>query len=118
MKLSRKAFSFVEVMIGVIILLVTITGCLLTYLYCVVLNDSSHNLVVAINDAQFVLEQMKSLAYGDIATYTPPSFSSLLNESITLNRVIGAQMATVTVTVSWQERQQTRNFSLTTYIAK
>jgi len=105
-------------MVGVIILLIVISGCLVTYIHCVALNDSSQNLVVAINDAQYVLEQMKSLAFGDIATYTAPAFSNLPSETITLNRIIGTSMATVTVGVSWQERKRSRTFSMTTYLAK
>lgn len=118
MKFSYRAFSLVELMVGMIILLVVISGCLMTYIYCVVLNDSSHNLVMAINDAQHVLEQMKSLAYGDISTYVAPAFSNLPSEAITLDRIIGASIATITVHVSWSERQRSRTFSMATYVAK
>ncbi|MFH0827323.1 MAG: prepilin-type N-terminal cleavage/methylation domain-containing protein [Candidatus Omnitrophota bacterium] len=118
MKFSSRAFSLVELMVGVIILLFVISGCLMTYIHCVVLNDSSQNLAVAINDAQYVLEQMRSLAFGNIATYVAPVFSNLPSEAITLNRIIGASMATITVQVSWQERQRSRTFSITTYVAK
>jgi len=118
MRFSYNAFSLVELMVSIIILMVVISGCLLTYIYCVLLNDTSHNLVVAVNDAQYVLEQIKSLAYGDIATYTDPAFSNLPSEVVTLNRVMGASMSTITVNVSWQERTRSRTFSLTTYVAK
>ncbi|KPK96933.1 MAG: hypothetical protein AMJ95_11700 [Omnitrophica WOR_2 bacterium SM23_72] len=105
-------------MVGIVILLIVISGCLMTYIHCIALNDSSQNLFVAINDAQYVLEQMKSLAFGDISTYVAPVFSNLPSETITLSRSIGTSMATVTVTVSWQERQRSRTFSITTYLAK
>ena len=105
-------------MIGVVILLVVLSGCLLTFIHCAVLNDSSQNLTTAINDAQYVLEQIRGLAYSNISSYVLPSLNNLPSETMTLDRTIGASMATITVHVSWQERLRSRTFSLTTYVAK
>jgi prepilin-type N-terminal cleavage/methylation domain-containing protein len=118
MRSSRKAFTLIELLIAIVILLVVITGTLLTYLSCVVLNDSGHNLTVAVNDAQTVLEQVKSLAYNQIAAYTPPVFTNLTDENVALSKAIGSQMATIIVTVSWVERQRARALSLKTYVAR
>lgn len=118
MRLRCKGFSLIELMLGVAILTVVITASLLTFINCILLNDASRNLVTAANDAQYVLEQIKTLDYNSISSYTAPAFSSLLNETITLNRSIGAALSTVTVNVNWQEKQNTRNFSLSTYFAK
>lgn len=117
-KFSHKAFTLLELMVAVVILLVVISGCLLTYIYCILLNETSHNLAVAVNDAQFVLEQIKSLAYSDIAAYAPPPFNNLPGEAVTLNRAITAHMSTITVNVGWEEKQRARNLSFTTYVAK
>ena len=116
-KLKRRGFSLVELMIGVAILVIAITGMLLTYVHCMLLNEASRSLATATNDAQYVLEHMRSLTYSALAGYTPPAFTNLPAEAISLTRSIGATLATITVTVSWQERQGARSFSITTYIA-
>lgn len=118
MRLSYSGFSLIEVMLGVAILAVVITASLLTFVNCVLLNDASRNLVTASNDAQYVLEQIKALDYNSISSYAAPEFSNLSNEMITINRSIGATLSTVTVNVNWQENQNTKNFSLSTYFAK
>lgn len=115
---GSRAFSLIELMTAAAILVVVITGSLLTYINCMLLNDSSRNLVTAANDAQYVLEQIKALDYSSISAYTPPSFSNLSGETVTLTNSIGATLATVTVNVSWTENQTTKSFSLSTYFAK
>lgn len=72
---------------------------------------------MAVNDAQYVLEQVKGLAYSDIESYTPPTFANLNNETIALTTSMGSLIGEVTVNVSWIERQRQRNFALTTRIA-
>ena len=118
MGLGHKGFSLIEIMLGVAILTVVITAALLTFVNCILLNDASRNYVSAANDAQYVLEQIKALDYNSISSYTAPAFSSLANETITINRSIGATLSTVTVNVNWQENQNTKNFSLSAYFAK
>mgnify|MGYP001606235697 CR=1 FL=1 len=118
MRFSGRGFSLVELMFGVAILLVVICGSLLTFVYCMLLNESSKNLTIATNDAQYVLEQIKALPYNGISSYTPPTFTDLPNETITLDRTIGASISTIAVNVNWQERQNSRSISLSTYIAK
>ena len=103
-----------ELMIGVAIILIVLVGTLLSFVQLMLLNEASKNLVIAANDAQYVLEQMKNEAYDDLASYTAPTFDNLNSEAITLTRSIGANLATVTVGVSWQERANARNFSLST----
>ncbi|MDP2043597.1 MAG: hypothetical protein Q8K15_00325, partial [Candidatus Omnitrophota bacterium] len=82
------------------------------------LADSSVNLTIAANDTQYVLEQLKSTAYDAISSYSAPVFYNLPGEAITLSRSVGANLATLTVNVSWQEKNQAKNFSLSTCIAK
>lgn len=105
-------------MAAVVITLLVITGAALSFVQLVFLADSSVNLTIAANDAQYVLEQLKGIAYGTISSYSAPVFYNLPGESITLSRSVGANLATITVDVNWQERNQARNFSLSTYIAK
>lgn len=105
-------------MVAVAITLFVITGSALSFVQLMFLANSSVNLTIAANDAQYVLEQLKGIAYGGIASYSAPVFYNLTNETVTLTRSVGANLADITVAVSWQERNQARNFSLSTYIAK
>lgn len=115
---NKKAFTLLELMFVVAITLLVITGASLSFVQLMFLADSSVNLTIAATDAQYVLEQLKGLAYEAISSYTAPVFYNLPAETITLTRSVGVNLADITVAVSWQERKQTRNFSLSTYIAK
>ena len=118
MRLSKKGYSLLEVVIGSGILIVVLTASMLAYVQCILLNDASNNLARAANDAQFILEQIKSLPYEDIAGYSAPAFNNLPEETVALARSVGAKMASVTVNLTWKERQINRNFSLSTYVSK
>ena len=118
---NKKAFTLVEAMVAVFILLTIGSGILVSFIYCMILDETNRNSVIAANDAQYVLEQIKSLTYGDIAGYSAPVFTNFGvsgEETITLNRNIGAKIAEVTVNVQWRERGRNRQFSLSTAIAK
>jgi len=106
-------------MAGVVILLVVISGSFLTFLHLMFLGDSTRNLMIGVNDAQYVLEQIKSEPYTSISSYSAPNLKNIgPSESITLNRNVGANLATITVNVNWQEKNQAKNYSLSTCIAK
>lgn len=116
--LSLTGFTLLELLTAAAILVVVISGLLLTFVYCTVLNESNNNLVKATNDAQYVLEQIKGLPYEEISSYTPPVFGNLENESVTVSRTIGSTISEITVNVSWNERNGQKNFLLSTRIAK
>ena len=118
MKSSSKGVTLLELMISVAILLIVISGLFVTFVYCILMNESNNNLVKAANDAQYVLEQVKGLDYDSISTYSAPEFSNLPSETINLSRVPGSQITEVTVNVNWVERQRQRNFQLSTRIAR
>ncbi len=113
-----KGFTLSELMIAAAILLIAVLGLLAAFINCMLLNESNNNLVTAVNDAQYILEQLKGLSYSEIAAYTPPVLNNLSNETISLSRSIGTRIAEVTVDVSWTERQRSRNFQLSTRIAQ
>jgi type II secretory pathway pseudopilin PulG len=117
MKLSDKGLSLLELMVTVGILAIVISGLLLTLVSCILLNQSNSNLVIAANDAQYALEQIKNLDYNDIDDYDPPAFNNLQNEDIIFTHNIGTEIATITINVTWTERQRQRSFVLSTYIA-
>ena len=117
-----KGFTLSELMIAAAIILIAILGLFTAIINCILLNESNNNLVMAVNDAQYVLEQIKGLAYDNIndfiTAFDPLQFSDLYNQSITFpNTVIGTSIANITVEVNWDERQRQRNFTLSTRIA-
>jgi len=115
-KKNVQAFTLLELVIAVGIMLTVIAGLFVASLNCMFLNQTNSNLVIAANDAQYVLEQLKGLAYTDIEDYSPPVFTNLENENIPAPAVtqIKAGLKEVTVNVNWTERQRPRTFSLST----
>ncbi len=111
-------FTLLELMVVVGVLGVVVTGLLGASISCLLLNESNNSLVKAVNDAQYVLEQVKGLPYSSISSYSVPLFNNLTNEDVTITSSVGLNIAEVTVNVSWTERQRGKDFSLTTRIAK
>ena len=122
-KLSGRGFTLSELMIASAIILIAILGLFTAIINCILLNESNNNLVMAVNDAQYVLEQIKGLAYDNIndfiTVFDQSQFRDLNNQSITFpNTVIGTSIANITVEVNWDERQRQRNFTLSTRVAR
>jgi len=122
MKLSNKGFTLLELMITTGILLVVVSGLLVTFVYCLLLNESNNNLVIAANDAQAVLEEVKGLSYnqiqGYVSSFNSGKFTHLSDETVSFpNPVFSAGITEITVNVSWTERQRARDFGLSTRIA-
>jgi prepilin-type N-terminal cleavage/methylation domain-containing protein len=116
---NKRGFTLIELMTAVAIVLLVITGSLLSFMHLMFLADSSINLTIAANDAQYVLEQLKGVpTYAAISSYVAPTLNNLSEETITLNRSVGPNLANITVNVNWREKNQARNFSLSTCIAR
>ena len=126
----KKAFTLVELMIATGILVAALGAILVAFLASLLLNESNNNLVVATEDAQYILEAVKGLSYGTIGCSGPalltylqtnnliPQFK-LKEESITFNLDCSqTNIVGVTVHVSWNEGQRQRDFPLSTYIAQ
>lgn len=112
----KKSFTLLELTIAVAITMVVISSSLIVFVKCITLNESNANLVIAANDAQYVLEGMKSLAFNDIdSLYALPSLTNLDNEAISLTvQEIYSGVKEVTCTVNWREKSRLKNFSLVT----
>jgi len=119
-KAKNKAFTLLELLMALGILVIAILAVLSCFINCLFLNESNNNLVIAANDAQYVLEKIKALPYDSIAGYTPPVFNHLNNEAVSLsdNHAVGLNLWEVAVDVSWAERQRSRNFTLSTRIVR
>lgn len=108
-------------MITSAILLIAIAGLLSVYVNALLLDETNHEKVIAANDAQYVLEQVKGTAFADIEDYHSPVLNNLQNEDIsdpTVTAVPGStRVKEVTVTVNWTgKRGRAGSFSLTTRI--
>lgn len=114
----KKGMSLFEVVVSVALLLTATCAALGAVVYCIVLTSASSHYTLAVSDAQFVLEQIKGLAFASIAAYSPPALSNLPNENITVTAV-GASptLIKVTVNVSWDEFAQSRVYSISTYFS-
>ncbi|MDP3732712.1 MAG: hypothetical protein Q8R31_06825 [Candidatus Omnitrophota bacterium] len=114
------AFTLIELVVSTGILLIVISGLLVTFISCILMNESNNNMVIAVSDAQYVLEQIKGLAYNNIDAYTPPTFTNLHNETVPNPNVVEivSGIKEVTVSVNWTERQREKTFSLSTRIAR
>ena len=117
----RSGFTFLELLIVSAILIIAIAGLLMAFVNCILLNDANNELVVATGDAQYVLEQIKSLAYNDINTYVPPVFTNLRSENIPAPTItqVSAGVKEITVNVTWTDKRgRQRSVSLATRIAR
>jgi len=116
---SLTGFTLLELMLAMAILIVAILGLLAVLIHSILMNESNNNLVTAVNDAQYVLEQIKALAYVDIDDYSPPNFT-ISNENIAPNvtiQDIDTMRKNITVNITWTERQRSRSVQLSTRIA-
>jgi len=123
MKFRRRGFSLIELMFGVFVLLVTIIAALSSSINSMFLNEASRNLVTASNDAQFVLEQIKTQSFSNIPTYissfSSTKFNNLAQEQVLFpNPVYTSNLDTITINITWNERNAARTFSITTRFAQ
>ena len=120
---SKKGFTLIELMFSVAILLVAIVASLSAIINSMLLIESSRNLVTASNDAQYVLEQIKSQSFADIPNYisslSTTKFTNLVDERVTFpSTLYTANLDTITVNITWKERNVTKTFSITTRFAQ
>jgi prepilin-type N-terminal cleavage/methylation domain-containing protein len=119
-KNSSSGFTLMELMVTAAILVVGVTGLLGAIINASILSQASHSKVVAVNDAQYVLEKLVDGTYADLSSHTEDNFTglNLNNESVFVSVSESSGIKTATVYVNWNEREKTRSFNLTTQIAQ
>jgi len=122
-KIDSRGFSLVELVFGVAILLIVAIGGLGSFINCMLLNRSNRDTGIAATDAQYVLEQIKAQGFSDISSYISgypaDQFTNLPGEVVSFpNPSYTSTLATITVQITWNERNAARNFSLTTRFAE
>jgi type II secretory pathway pseudopilin PulG len=127
LKSGCKGFSLLELMFGVSVLLTVVTGSLVSFMNCMFLNEFNRHLAIAANDAQYALEQIKAQNFSNIQTFigNPNNFSRAKNLPAANNETItfaytqnNLVLNTITIQVSWNERQAAKTFSITTRFAQ
>ena len=113
-KRRTRGFTLIELMVTALIVLTAICGLLLAIYNRVALDELNKQRVIAVNDAQSCLEEIKSLSYDNIIS----SYNcSCENESVTVTEPeTDLKMVIVTINRTW--RQKDESFSLSTLIAK
>lgn len=117
---SNAGFTLMELMVTVAILVVAITGLLAAFISASILGQANHNRVIAVNDAQYVLEKLVDGTYSDLSSYTDANFTNLNlnNESLYVGVSEASGVKTATVYVNWTDRQKNESFNITTQISQ
>jgi Tfp pilus assembly protein PilE len=113
-----KSITLVEIMVSLAIIVLVMSILLAAFVACTFLNESNSNLVIALNDAQYIMEEIAALPYDEVSSYVPQQFTNLNNEviSVTIND-ISSRVKQVNTRVSWTERsQRQRETTLSTYV--
>ncbi len=112
---KNKGFTLMELMVAVAILALVLAGLLMTYVSCILLNQTNINLTKASTEAQLILEELEGRSYAEIQSETIGVLDNL--EDGTAEIVVDDTKAArkeVVVEVSWIERNRDRNFKLFT----
>ncbi len=129
----RKALTIPEVLIATIFLAVVLSGILMLFINCMLLNEANRNSTTAIIHAQYILEEIRSTAFGSIQTEadngtwdldateleaSPYNLTTLNSEVIDTTVTAVGSLLEVAVDISWQDRRgRNRSDQLTTRIA-
>lgn len=117
----KKGFTLVEVMVASSILLVGIVSLLFFFVSIIALNETNNNFLIAATDAQFVLEDIKSLNYTEINSYlaqfNSAQFNNLINEVVNVTSTVTGNLREVSVNVNWDQKGRAQNFTLSTQVA-
>jgi prepilin-type N-terminal cleavage/methylation domain-containing protein len=118
MKLSDKGFTLAELLLAAAILAFVLSSLLLVFINCIILNESSRNLTVAVSHAEFALEEIKHQDFSSIASSTWDTSTIVSKGLIPLNSeslvitATGMSPKNINATVNWRDRA-VRNRSAT-----
>ena len=112
MKSSSKGFTLSELLLAAAILAFALSGLLLLFVNCMLLNAANRNLTIATSHAEFALEEIETTTFASIAsatwnnaTITSKGLTPLNNESIVIT-VTGTDLKNISVLASWLDRGQ------------
>ena len=112
---QTNAFTLPELLLTAAILAYSISAILVTYINSIALNEASRNLTTAVSHADYVLENIRNMAFASIAVnisngawnwdataITAKGLTALNSESTAVTSS-GANPLDVVVTVSWKD---------------
>lgn len=111
---KKKGLSLLELLVTVVIFLPALLALLLAFYNRLALEELNKQRVIAVNDAQSCLEEIKALSYESIVSSYDCACE---NEAVTVTEP-ESNLKMVTVEVNWTWRQKNESFSLSTFIAK
>lgn len=131
----NRGISLIEVLITLLIVVLALVGILQSYIYSVYLSQLNRDFTFAVNDAQDIMEAMRSTSFSNLVLRFPHGVAdgpagnpyqllaggySLNNEAITVTYAnAGVIPLEIIVTVQWGDmRFVTRSFALTTMRAR
>ncbi len=105
--MSGGAFTLVELLFASAIMIITVTGILMSYLRCLELNEMTRNSALALKAATTQMEKVKSTAFDQVmATHHNTSFNITgLNGmgNVYVDNSV-ADLLQISVSVSWRQR--------------
>lgn len=132
---NNQGFTLAELMMAAFILVFVLSGLLLLFTNCMLLNDASRNLSVATSHGEYVLEQVSATTFTGLETRianngvngwdlstanlqaSPYNFIALPAENLVTSVFQSGNPLGVSVLVSWQDRgQKNRSTELRTYL--
>lgn len=135
MKLSFKGFTLSELLLAVAILGFALSGILLVFTNCILLNAANRNLSISTSHAEYILEDIKAAGFTGLENRinnsdgtptgwdlnaseiesTPYNLTALDNESISTSVFQSGNPLGVSVVVNWLDRgQKNRNIEALT----
>lgn len=107
---NKKAFTLLELIIVCGIVIVALTGLLATFVACLELVETTKNSQLAMEEAQRVLEEMRSVAFTSVfSTYNGYSFQvAAMPVGMSAGKVYidntSANLLNATIGVCWKQR--------------
>jgi prepilin-type N-terminal cleavage/methylation domain-containing protein len=126
--MRRSGFTMIEVMVAMTVFVIAIVALMGVYLGIAALSESSRNLTQAMADARVVLEGLRDTSGGGLAAVTGTDWTawaenngltSLRDEAVTVTYADpAADPLSVTIQVTWEERQRARAATLNTLVTR
>jgi len=93
--LKNNAYSLVEILVAVAIIVIVVSGLFRLFIYCSGMAEITGNITFAINEAQDKIEEIRNAAFDDIATtygVSPGNTfeSEKISEDVNLNGTLDA----------------------------
>ena len=123
LKNSTKGFTFLEVLVAIIILTIGMLGAATFMVSIIKSNNYSNQISIATTLAQDKIEELKNISYASITSGTESNIDEngdaggIYTRTTTVDNTSHPSWSEVTVTVSWNWNNATRNVTLKTIIA-